>query len=360
MTDSQFAFALDDSAPERGDERARREEVSLPNPSYFIRLSPPKPTIVFRTYWEFAAKRQRVYFRRLEGISSPISEDPILSRYRFTNAYRASDRVSQYLIKNVIYSGEWDPEDLFFRILLFKFFNKIETWEALESEFGEISWRSYSFDAYDKVLSSMMSRGEKIYSAAYIMASGKSQFGNARKHQNHLRILESMMADQVPLRISQQPDLEAVYRLIRSFPCMGPFVGFQFTIDLNYSPLVQFSENDFVEAGPGAIDGITKCFSDLGDLTPNDVIRYMADVQQTALEDFEIDFPSLWGRPLHLIDCQNIFCEVDKYARVAHPEFSGKSGRSRIKQIYQMSPRRIEQPYYPPEWGLNNSIQQLD
>ena len=34
---------------------------------------------------------------------------------------------------------------------------------------------------------------------------------------------------------------------------------------------------------------------------------------------------------------QNLFCEIDKYARVAYPQFSGLDGRSRIKQRFQPS-----------------------
>jgi len=51
--------------------------------------------------------------------------------YRFTNVYRASDRVSQYLIRRVIYEGDQSEEEVFFRTLLFKIFNRIETWEIL-------------------------------------------------------------------------------------------------------------------------------------------------------------------------------------------------------------------------------------
>jgi len=40
--------------------------------------------------------------------------------------------VSQYLIKRVIYSGTYDERDTVFRILLFKLFNKTETWKLLE------------------------------------------------------------------------------------------------------------------------------------------------------------------------------------------------------------------------------------
>ena len=37
--------------------------------------------------------------------SAPWTSDYILQTYKFTNTYRASDRVSQYLINNVIYTG---------------------------------------------------------------------------------------------------------------------------------------------------------------------------------------------------------------------------------------------------------------
>src|SRR5688500_966390 len=60
-------------------------------------------TPVFFAYWKFAAERQQIFFRRLRGEAGKPTSDPILLRYKFTNAYRASDRVSQYLIGNVIY-----------------------------------------------------------------------------------------------------------------------------------------------------------------------------------------------------------------------------------------------------------------
>ena len=61
-----------------------------------------RPTPVFETYWRFAAARQQVYLARLRGDPGPWTADPILAKYRFTNCYRAADRVSQYLIKEVI------------------------------------------------------------------------------------------------------------------------------------------------------------------------------------------------------------------------------------------------------------------
>ncbi len=107
--------------------------------------------------------------------------------------------------------------------------------------------------------------------------------------------------------------------------------------------------------GPGALDGLRKCFTDFGGLTEADVIRLVTERQHMEFERLGIVFPSLWGRALQLIDCQNLFCEVDKYARVRHPEVLGLSGRTRIKQRY--TPRNEPLDFwYPPSWRLNDLI----
>ncbi len=80
--------------------------------SVFTTLSPARPTVVYDTLWQFAAERQGVFFRKLEGCPPPWTQDPIMARHKFTNAYRASDRVSQYLIRHVIYEGDQSPGDV--------------------------------------------------------------------------------------------------------------------------------------------------------------------------------------------------------------------------------------------------------
>jgi hypothetical protein len=257
--------------------------------------------------------------------------------------------VSQYLIRYVIYEGSQKPEEVFFRTILFKLFNKIVTWEALRSKFGPLTWREFSFEAYAKVLDRLLDDGERVYSAAYIMPS--PAFGSPRKHRNHLRLIEHMMADGAPKKLAKAPSLRAAFELLRGYPSLGDFLAFQFAIDLNYSEVTDFSEMAFVVAGPGARDGIRKCFKDTAALTEFEVIQVMAERASDEFERLGKKFQSLWGRSLQLIDCQNVFCEVSKYARVAHPDIEGGSGRTRIKQKY--APRRVAIPqWYPPKWGL--------
>src|SRR5579883_7833 len=103
----------------RGAERARG---AFQNGLTLIRRRRPRVTAVFDTYWRFAAERQRIFHARASGQRPPWSSDPVLGIYRFTNAYRAADRVTQFLINKVI-PGSGDPVDTVFRTLLFKLFN---------------------------------------------------------------------------------------------------------------------------------------------------------------------------------------------------------------------------------------------
>jgi hypothetical protein len=318
-------------------------------------LSPAKPSEVYDTYWRFAAERQNIFFKRLEGKPLPWTDDPILRRYKFTNVYRASDRVSQYLIKHVIYHGDQSADEVFFRILLFKVFNRIETWKLLQEKLGEICYAEYSFDRYDALLTQAMSEGHTLFSAAYIMPSGGTSFGHTRKHSNFLKLIEMMMRDEVPHRIGEMRSMVQLFELLRSYPMIGDFLAYQFTIDINYSELTKFSEMEFVMPGPGAKDGIRKCFSSPGGLSETDIIRLVADRQEKEFDRLGLDFRSLWGRSLQLIDCQNLFCEVDKYARMAHPHVKGISDRKRIKQAYQGN-RELITYWYPPKWGINHLL----
>lgn len=304
---------------------------------------------VFDTYWRFAAKRHEIYESRLAGAQGPWTSDPILRSHRFTNCFRAADRVSQYLINQVAYAGSQATDDLVFRVLLFKMFNRISTWELLECTFGELSLANFNIQEFSALLDAAFARKERLYSAAYVIPP--PALGAVRKHTNHLRLLQRMMDDGLPEMLVQSQSMEEAYFLLRSFPAMGNFLAFQFLIDLNYTQALQFDEMDYVVAGPGARDGIRKCFGPESAGHETELIEYMAASQAEHFDRLDLHFNGLFGRPLQLIDCQNLFCEVDKYARVAHPDVGGLSGRTRIKQRFTAS-EGMMMAQFPPKWGL--------
>ncbi len=100
--------------------------------------------------------------------------------------------------------------------------------------------------------------------------------------------------------------------------------------------------------------GITKCFSNIDKKTPNEIIQYVTERQDEEFACRNIDFKNLFGRPLQLIDCQNIFCEIDKYARASNPELT-VGGRSKIKQKFSLNKEKLSL-YFPEKWEINENI----
>jgi hypothetical protein len=311
---------------------------------------------VYDLYWRFATERQAIFFGRLEGASPPWTKDEILRTYRFTNAYRASDRVSQFLIREVIYNEAFStvPDEVVFRVLLFKLFNKISTWRWLQAVVGTPTWQGFDFAQYDDALSRVSAEGRKVYSAAYIVPP-VSLDATGVKHRGHLRLVEHILADGFSGRLQASRSLRDVFTLLKSYPSLGDFLAFQLAIDLNYSNLIDHNEASFVVAGPGAQDGLAKTFPDAANYDPVDLIAVMAERQHTEFSRLGLPFRDLYGRPLQLIDCQNLFCEISKYTRVSHPDIRGLSGRTRIKQMFRPE-GELAAPWYPPKWGINDRI----
>lgn len=330
----------------------KKSEILIYSP-----MSPARTTIVYESYWKFAVLRQDVFFNRFKGNPFPWSDDPVLRQYKFTNAYRAADRVSQYLIKNVIYNEALpnSPKEILFRILLFKLFNKIETWELLTQKFGELVFDNYNFQQYDKVLNDAIVSGRRIYSAAYIMPSGQSYFGYLRKHSNHLKLIELILSKHTDEKLGSSRNMQQAFEILKQFPGFGDFLAYQLLIDINYSPILNFSESEFVVPGPGAKGGISKCFEYTAGLNYAEIIKFVTDRQEQEFQRLGLCFQTLWSRPLQLIDCQNLFCEVDKYARVKHPDIKGDSERVKIKQMYKKNSLEIDY-WFPPKWNINSNI----
>ena len=296
---------------------------------------------IYDMYWYFACERQNIFYNKLNGKNMPYTNDKILQGYKFCNCYRVLDRVSQFLLKNVIYNGvEYSKEDMIFRIILFKIFNKEDTWNYLVEELKDIVLENFSFESYDRLLTEYKNNGNKIYNDAYISCANKA-FGYEMKHQNHLALLEQMfIKDKMQNKIIDCKSMKEAFNILKEYPLIGNFMAYQLVTDINYSEVVDFREDEFTVAGPGAIRGIKKCFSNLEGETYEDVIKYMYDIQENEFKRLNLDFKYIRGRKLQYIDLQNLFCELDKYLRVKRPDL--KSNRIKIKKKYIQNKEKIE------------------
>lgn len=330
-----------------------------------------KPNENFEYYLYFISERMNIFWSRHLGFDQPHTEDEILKKHKFTNVYRSLDRVSQFLIGDVIYDqkgleNDRDTEDIFWRIILYKHFNKIETWKALEQEFGEVNLET-PLKEIEKFLNELQKIGP-IYSNAYmltasfmrnteLMAKNKLYVGQP-KHSSYLQLFKNSLLDD---------DLKGMYKILKSqsleelqnrlqsdILSVGKFISMQFAIDLNYSQLFNFDENDHIIAGPGAERGIERTFTISGKPDYVAIIKWVTKELPNLMEDygFADRFNPLPNRMPTLIDCQNVFCETDKYLRGAGIETEGVEVHGkRIKQIFTPTKEKINYRF-PPKWGV--------
>lgn len=143
-------------------------------------------------YFYFLQERMSIFRHRYHGDPAPYTDDPIFLAHKFTNVYRVLDRVSQYLIKHVIYNASLsgEPLDILLRIVIFKIFNTVPTREFLQRECGDIT-----IQRFDPIkLSALLTTRKKtdtLFNGAYIMTGSHGEYDAYQyKHEKWLHMVD--------------------------------------------------------------------------------------------------------------------------------------------------------------------------
>ena len=123
-------------------------------------MSEPTPNSeVFAAFWRFAAERQRVFYRRLDGEERPWTDDAIIRTYRFCNVFRAADRVSQDLISIAYARPDFGTADLFLRTVLYRLFSRPATWRLIEGQAGSLTAANFDHEQIGDLLDAAREKG---------------------------------------------------------------------------------------------------------------------------------------------------------------------------------------------------------
>ncbi len=311
----------------------------------------------FQYYFYFLEERMKIFWNKYNKEKRPWTIDNILHKHKFTNVYRSCDRVSQYLIRHVIYnqSQKYSEEDTLLRILIFKVFNRIDTWEYILENFGEISIKNFDVDKLTTFLSIRI-KNRPIFNSAYLMTGSHNDYKQySSKHERWLRMIDFEFIQNKKIKqVLKSKNLGDIFNLLSQCPFIGDFLAYQYTIDFNYSEAINYDENSFVKAGIGSIRGIKKCFYYDKTIPYESYIIFVKNNLSQLKKKFGCNkFINLFGREPTLIDLQNCFCETDKYLREKMPELVVDN--TRIKQRYTKKSEDFEL-FFPPKWGINDKI----
>ena len=258
-------------------------------------------------------ERQRIWHRRhVEEQKPPWTTDEILQEYHFCNIHRELDRGTQYYLDNIRDLNPPTDEDILLNTIFYRFFNRPETMRTIGWPIPKDKWSP------SRVAESLhvVAHSNPVFSSAYRVttqahADADNKIDNIVYGIFRDDILENW--DYYTDAILDAPHLQDAWGNLQEIPGVGDFLAYEIVTDLNYIVL-PFSEDDFVNIGPGAEKGLDYIFDEVSE----DNLRWLCDNQATLFEEFDLDYP-YWEQKSHLTlrDWEHAACEFRKYVEIA-------------------------------------------
>src|SRR6202043_32775 len=121
--------------------------------------------------------------------------------------------------------------------------------------FGPLTWRNFNASNCAGVLGQARAHGANIWNMAYVQ-NQKYRTDLPTKHELSVALLEHMMRSGVPHKLQAARTYEQAFKVLQTSPLHGKsFLPMQHLTDLNYSPVIDFDEDDFIAPGGGALRG---------------------------------------------------------------------------------------------------------
>lgn len=271
-----------------------------------------------RLLW-WMCERQQIWRRRhLYEQPPPWTDDEILANYRFCNVHRRLDAGTQYYLDEVDELRNHD--EILLNTIVYRFFNRPETMRSLGG--------FQSVDEWDTDLAAeslhVLNQNNPVFSPAY-RVSTQDWVGADNKIDNILYgVIKNDLLNDLGgyvSRIIHADSMEESWERLQDLRGVGPFLAYELVTDLNYTVL-PFTENDFVNIGPGAEQGLEYIFEDIG---PHN-LRWLREYQEDLFTAHDKQFPYWEEKPeLTLRDFEHSACEFATYMGIKRGEQSGRS-----------------------------------
>lgn len=299
-------------------------------------------------FFAYARERHSIYLRRREGRPPPWTDDPVLQENRFTNIFRELDRTTIWCRQNVRERYDWTG-DLLPAVVLFRWFNKIETGEAIfrpqdarvpatyKNNFERWTAGKPESLAYmrDNIIAHVGPTGP-FTNAAYIV-----------KTPNGMTKLDGVLwaADQFLNRDGGCPwqmaqglmrsdcwSLERSWQWMREHDHQGDFTAYEVVSDLRHTRLLRDAPDimTWANAGPGAVRGANRVQGrPVGEsMKKIESLHFMRELleESRSINNWPRDNGDNWPR-WEMRDVEHTLCEFDKSERV-------RRGEGKAKQRY--------------------------
>jgi hypothetical protein len=275
---------------------------------------------LLRLFFWWIKERQLIYMRRLARKPEPWTKDPILQTYKFTNVFRQQDRVTQEWLKlRKLTKNRKGMEELYFNIILFRFFNWPQSYDAIGGWCKEWNGRKAA-----AILRKRKKEGRKVITGAYMITNmGRTGAKTDMMCKALTKIWQTHKED--ARKVWGMKTIEESVAFMTEYPMVGRFVAYEFATDMRHTAILENAEDIFTwaNAGPGCKRGLNRLHKrDIRTKPHNDqCVHEMILIMKAQKEFLPKEFPLLEMR-----DIEHSLCEFDKYCRAKFGE-----GRPRSK-----------------------------
>lgn len=294
-------------------------QLDCPYPAPTAETVSSVPSLLYFT-WE----REVIKIVKERGGEKPWTKDPVLQRYKFTNIHRRDDRVSKWIIDNVI-TPNVERNDLWFILLITRLINWPPTLQHLINE-GLLFRPVTNFEPaeFSKVVEDYKARGSKVYSGAYMVYPTKMDPGGVKS----LAIAKHIIAPAAKLNVEPvllENSISAfVSALSKSFG-ISTFMSGQVAADLTYCAQLENAVDllTYAPIGPGSSKGLNYLLNrtEYAMWAQKDFNTQLVKIRDAIVTELEIT-------DMTLHDVQNVMCEFSKYVRAVR-------GSGKPKTVYQ-------------------------
>ena len=283
-----------------------------------------------RTFLYWIEEREAIRLKRVAGQPAPWTKDEILATYRFCNVRRRDDRVSQWIINQILRPYAEHP-NLWIMVAVSRHINWPDTMQEIMDRglwptSDDPDWRGIG-----RYVDQKQSAGEKAWTGAYKInpvTSANSPYYGYRKGKYIFEVvLKNLWKGRAEVTPQLNQGVEVAWDALVRYNGLGPFMAGQIVADYTYTSMLSNAPDLYTWAplGPGSKRGLNRLLEiPLAKThTRGSAATFMRELRETVLNKLGSRYADV---TLH--DVQNCLCEVDKYIRV-------KTGEGRPRSLYR-------------------------
>jgi alpha-glutamyl/putrescinyl thymine pyrophosphorylase clade 1 len=266
-------------------------------------------------FWKFVAERHAIWQRRQEGLAAPWTTDAVLSEMHFCNVFRELDKGCRWYKKRIV-PATTDFPDLLWRTIVFRLVNNWETFHSLGGIHARVEWRD--------MIAQMRHRGIVLNSLAHLTLARPAHLTTRLDRLEFILDLLTREFSVLVSMIAHAESLQEVSEALQSEYGIGPFIALQIYRDLIMVGQLPFTDDDWVDFGPGAERGLRRIVPDLAARDMRAYTVMIREGQWGAFKRLRLPPVQLNGHDVSLGDVEHSLCEWSRYCNLSDSTGSKK------------------------------------